>query len=649
MKPALDIASFDPDTRPQDDLFRHVNGRWLASEPIPADKPIIGAFRDLADGAEEAVRDIITTMSVDSPDADAAKIAALYASFMDVEAVEAAGDAPLRPMLEQIEAVTSFAELTETMGRMARTGVGGLIDADTESDPGDPTRMLLFVGQSGLGLPDEAYYREDRHAQVREKYLAHLQTTLALIGRDDPATEAAAIMDLETAIAGCHWDRVRCRDLQQMYNPMSVDKIDSGAPNVGVRTFLTAAGADVDTLGVVVNAQPSFFTDVASVVADTPLTSWQAWARWNIVRAFSPYLSSVFVDTNFAFYGTVLTGTTELRERWKRAVSLVEGSLGEAVGRVYVERHFSPRAKERMDDLVAHLVEGYRRSITDLDWMTEQTKAKALDKLAKFRPKIGYPVKWRDYSALQVRPDDLVGNVIAVHEFGTDWMLSKVGKPVDRDEWLMTPQTVNAYYHPLRNEIVFPAAILQPPFFGEDADDAVNYGGIGAVIGHEIGHGFDDKGSTCDGDGALVNWWTDADRAAFEDRTTVLIEQFAALAPQQTPGHFVNGELTLGENIGDLGGLSIAYKAWQIATDGRPDEPIDGLTGAQRLFLSWATVWQSKGRDEIVLTRLATDPHSPAEFRCNQIASNIDAFYTAFDLNENDQMWLAEDKRVSIW
>ncbi|MFV0406273.1 MAG: M13 family metallopeptidase [Propioniciclava sp.] len=643
----LDPATFDPQIRPQDDLFRHVHGPWLRETPIPADKPLIGAFRNLADEAEAAVRDIITSMETAAEDLDAAKIAALYASFMAADRAEALGAAPIAPLLEQVDAVTSFGELMHLSGQLSRIGVGGLFSADAESDPGDPARMVLFLGQAGLGLPDEAYYREPEHAEIRTAYRAHLEGSLGLIAADDPAAQAEAIMALETKIAATHWDRVRRRDMVAMYNLMPFGELVDSAPDVGVREFIDGVDVAAPALAEVVNCQPSFFSDVNALAAE-PLTAWQSWLRWRIVRAFSPYLSAAFVQHSFDFYGTVLTGATEIRERWKRGVGFVEGAMGEAVGKIYVDRHFSPLAKQRMDELVANLIAAYRASITDLDWMTEETRAKALDKLSKFKPKIGFPARWRDYSALTVAPDDLLGNVWAVNEFDTAWMLNKVGQPVDPDEWLMTPQTVNAYYHPLRNEIVFPAAILRPPFFSQDADDAVNYGGIGAVIGHEIGHGFDDQGSTCDGDGRLVNWWTDADRQAFEERTHRLIEQYSTLEPQQTPGHQVNGELTIGENIGDLGGLGIAYQAWLLA-GGAAHDPIDGLAPAQRLFLSWATIWQTKARDEIVRTRLATDPHAPAEFRCNQIVRNLDAFYAAFEVTAADALWLDSDRRVTIW
>jgi putative endopeptidase len=398
----------------------------------------------------------------------------------------------------------------------------------------------------------------------------------------------------------------------------------------------------------VVNCQPSFFAEVAPLLTDDRLPQWRSWARFHAVSGSSPYLSTRFVDERFSFYEQTLQGTPQLRERWKRGVGLTERVLGEAIGKTYVERHFTTAAKERMDVLVANLIEAYRQSITDLAWMTPETKAEALAKLAAFTPKIGYPAKWRDYSALSIVAGDLVGNVERASAFELDHALSKLEGPVDPDEWQMYPQTVNAYYHPLRNEIVFPAAILQPPFFAFDADDSVNYGGIGSVIGHEIGHGFDDQGSTCDGEGKLRDWWTDDDRKAFEERTSALIGQYSALAPRQTPDHFVNGELTIGENIGDLGGLSIAIKAWRLA-GGEAAEPIDGYTGLQRLFLSWATIWQSKSRDALVLQRLATDPHSPGEFRCNQIVRNIDDYYTAFGVVESDALWLDPAERVSIW
>ena len=646
--PALNFAEFDTATRVQDNLFRHVNGTWLDRTEIPEDKPLAGAFIALRDTAEAAVRDIITTLEPGVPGSDTAKIADLYASFMDADAVEAAGADPLTEPLARIAAAATPEELLGLVGEFGAGGVRGLFDIEAESDPGDPHRYVMFVGQGGIGLPDEEYYRLDEYVEIRAAYRRHVAATLTLAGLPDAEAQADAVLSLETEIAARHWDKVRCRDLRQMYNLMTLTDFEAAAPNLPFQAWLAGIGVPDAAVSELVVAQPSFFSEVGGLLDRERMPAWRSWAAWHLVSSMSPYLSSAFVAERFAFYGTTLSGTPKLKERWKRGVDLVEGALGEAVGQLYVQQHFSATAKQRMDVLVANLIEAYRRSISDLDWMTEPTKARALDKLAKFEPKIGFPAKWRDYSSLVVVADDLIGNVTRAARFELNRNVAKIGSPIDRDEWLMTPQTVNAYYHPLRNEIVFPAAILRPPFFNEYADDAVNYGGIGAVIGHEIGHGFDDQGSTCDGDGKLENWWTDEDRAAFEARTKVLIDQYDTLVPEQAPDLHVNGALTIGENIGDLGGLSIAFVAHRIATDG-VDHEIDGLSPAQRLFLSWASVWQSKSRDELVRQRLATDPHSPSEFRCNQIVRNLDAFYTAFDVTPEDRLWLDPDRRVSIW
>ena len=646
---AIDFSTFDLDVRIQDDLFRHVNGAWLNTTEIPADKPLTGAFMELRDQAEAAVRDIITTLEGGEPGSDEGRIADLYASFMDEDAVERAGASPILPLLAAIDSVETLPELTRMVGGFARQAVPGLVALQAEPDPGDPNRYVMFAGQGGLGLPDEEYYRLDEYAAIRAQYQAHVSASFALAGIENPEAQAQQVFNLETEIAATHWDKVKCRDIRLMYNLMSLDDFVTSSPGLHWREFLAGGDIAEEKMNELVAMQPSFFTEVSALLTADRLPAWRAWARWKVISSLAPYLSSAFVDENFRFYGTVLMGTPELRERWKRGVALVEVSVGEAVGKIYVERYFSPVAKQRLDQLVANLIEAYRRSITDLDWMTAETKDSALAKLAKFRPHIGYPTKWRDYSSLVISRDDLIGNVMRVADFEVNRALHKIGQPIDREEWLMTPQTVNAYYHPLKNEIVFPAAILQPPFFNEHADDAVNYGGIGAVIGHEIGHGFDDQGSTCDGDGALRNWWTDKDREAFEERTKALIAQYEVLEPAQAPGHRVNGQLTIGENIGDLGGLSIAYKAYQIAHESSPERELDGYTSEQRLFLSWAVVWQAKVRTEMLLQRLATDPHSPAEFRCNQIVRNLPEFYAAFDVGETDALWLDEEQRVKIW
>jgi putative endopeptidase len=648
-RPAIDFSTFDNSIRIQDDLFRHVNGTWLDTIEIPADKPLTGAFMELRDQAEAAVRDIITTLEAGEPGSDEARISDLYASFMDEEAVQQAGATPILPLLDSIDAVETVRDLTRLVGGFARRAVAGLVALQAEPDPGDPNRYVMFAGQGGLGLPDEEYYRLDEYADIRAQYVKHVAASFALAGIEDAHVHAQQVFDLEKKIAATHWDKVKCRDLRLMYNLMSLDEFTASCPGLHWREFLDGGDIAESKMSDLVAMQPSFFSKVSTLLTDDQLPAWQAWARWRVINSLSPYLSSDFVEENFRFYGTVLSGTPKLRERWKRGVALVEGSVGEAVGKIYVEHYFSPTAKERMDQLVDNLIEAYRRSITDLDWMTEETKESALAKLAKFRSHIGYPNKWRDYSSLVITRDDLVGNVMRVADFEVNRALNKIGQPIDREEWLMTPQTVNAYYHPLKNEIVFPAAILQPPFFNEYADDAVNYGGIGAVIGHEIGHGFDDQGSTCDGDGMLRNWWTDKDREAFEERTKALVDQYNALEPAQAPGHRVNGQLTIGENIGDLGGLSIAFKAYQIAHGGSGEPSLDDYSPEQRLFLSWAAVWQAKVRTEMLLQRLATDPHSPAEFRCNQIVRNLGEFYAAFDVVESDALWLDEDQRVKIW
>ncbi|MDF1477806.1 peptidase M13 [Leifsonia sp. H3M29-4] len=639
----------DSAIRPQDDLFRHVNGKWIARTEIPSDKARYGSFYLLAEEAEKAVRDIIVESQSADPGTEARKVGDLYASFMDEARVQAAAAEPLAPLLAQAGAVDSIDELLTTLGRLERGGSSGFFQLFVDNDPGDPERYLVFIEQGGLGLPDESYYREEKFAEIRTAYLAFLGRMLRLAGVDAPDERAARILALETEIASHHWDNVASRDSEKTYNPMRWEAANALVGTVDLDVWLTALGVPEHAFDEVVVRQPSFVAGLESTLREENLDAWRDWLAWQVIRSNAAYLSNAFVEANFDFYGKTLTGTPELRARWKRGVSLVEGALGEAVGRIYVERHFPEAAKTAMDVLVANLVEAYRQSIETLDWMGPDTRARALDKLAKFTPKIGYPVKWRDYSSLHIDATDLIGNVRATNEFEFQRELGKIGKPLDRDEWFMTPQTINAYYNPGFNEIVFPAAILQFPFFDENRDAAANYGAIGAVIGHEIGHGFDDQGSKYDGDGRLTDWWTPEDRAAFEQRTKALIEQYNALAPAQVPDHHVNGALTIGENIGDLGGLAIAWKAYLISLDGQEPPVIDGMTGAQRFFLSWAQAWQLKARDEEVIRLLAIDPHSPNEFRCNQIVRNIDEFYGTFGVTEHDALWLDPKDRVTIW
>jgi putative endopeptidase len=649
LKSGIDTGGLDPAIRPQDDLFRHVNGKWIQATEIPSDKARYGSFYLLAEEAEKAVRDIIVESQSADPGSEARKVGDLYASFLNEARINALGSKPIEAAIADAEAVDSIDSLLKTLGRLERGGSSGFFQLFVDNDPGQPERYLVFVEQGGLGLPDESYYREEKFADVRAKYLDFIERMLSLAGLSDPAERAQRIVDLESEIASHHWDNVANRDSEKTYNPMTWTAANALVPDVDLDIWLEALDVPEGSFDEVVVRQPSFMAGLETVLKADHLDAWRDWLAWQVIRSNAAYLSQDFVDTNFGFYGKTLTGTPELRARWKRGVSLVEGSLGESVGRIYVERHFPEAAKTAMDVLVSNLVEAYRHSITALSWMGEDTRARALDKLAKFTPKIGYPVKWRDYGKLEIDATDLIGNVRATGEFEFQRELGKIGKPLDRDEWFMTPQTINAYYNPGLNEIVFPAAILQFPFFDETRDAAANYGAIGAVIGHEIGHGFDDQGSKYDGDGKLTDWWTPADRAAFEERTKSLIAQYDALAPRQVPEHHVNGALTIGENIGDLGGLSIAWKAYLLSLGGGAPPVVDGMSGAERFFLSWAQAWQLKARDEEVVRLISIDPHSPNEFRCNQIVRNIDEFYETFSVGDTDALWLDPKDRVTIW
>jgi len=642
----LDLTQIEPTIRPNDDLFRHFNGKWLSSHEIPADRSSDGAFVTLRDLSEKQVRAIIES-ATDSEEAK--KISDLYSSFMAADTIEAKGFTPILSDLATCDSIQDLRDFISTMSWLESRGLGGVFGSFIYADQMDASTNILYLAQGGISLPDESYYREDQYAQIRSAFVAHVENMFSLVGIADGAGLAAKILALETSIASHHYDAVKDRDATLTYNKMNRAEVTALMPAFDFDLYLSAGEIPSVVLDSVIVQQPPFFQGLSTILSAFDREAWVAWLKWNIISGSAPYLSSDLVNQNFAFYGKTLSGTLELRERWKRAVSVVEGSLGEAVGKVYVEQHFPPEAKDRMEELVANLIEAYRISINAIDWMSQETKIKALEKLGKFTPKIGYPNKWRDYSALHTNPDDLFANIGHVTKFQRDFELAKIGKPVDRDEWHMTPQTVNAYYNPVMNEIVFPAAILQPPFFGLDSDDAVNYGGIGAVIGHEIGHGFDDQGSKYDGDGALNNWWSDADRAAFEIRSNALIAQYNNLHPEEAPDITVNGALTVGENIGDLGGLSIAYKAYQISLAGKSAPVIDGLTGDQRFFYSWAHFARGKVRPEEQRRRIATDPHSPNEFRCNQVVKNLPQFYTAFGVSESDEMWLDEKSRVQIW
>jgi len=687
----LETAHTDTSVRPQDDLFRFVNGQWLATAEIPADRPSSGAFTTLRDESEAACRQIVEELAEQfssvAPEGAAevlstnrGRVGALYQAFMDEAHLEELGAEPLAEELAPVLGASSKEELARALGEMTPVGFMGVVGADVEVDINDPERYTSWVGQSGLGLPDESYYREEAQAPLRQAYVEHVARMMALAGLTDSFGAsgedlAERVMAVETALAKGHWDRVTCRDVEKMNNPMSWQQIVDSAPDLpweewreGIRAAARAAGIEQTAfLDEAIVTQPDYLPHAAGVWQETDLEALKAWVAWHVVHGRATLLSGVFVEENFDFYGRTLQGTDELRPRWKRGVGLVESCLGEALGEIYVERHFPPSHKSAMEALVGRLIEAYHQSISSLEWMSPATRERALEKLALFTPKIGYPVRWRDYSAVEVVPGDVLASVRSVERADMAYSLNKLTKPVDRDEWHMTPQTVNAYYNPTMNEIVFPAAILQPPFFDPQADDAVNYAGIGAVIGHEIGHGFDDQGSTFDGTGKVSDWWTQEDREAFTERTSALISQYDAYTPEvvvakhqeagtaQEEIPHVNGALTIGENIGDLGGLGIALKAYSLALAdaGIPsvDEApvIDGLTGLQRFFYSWARIWRSKSRPDYAELLLTVDPHSPAEFRCNGIVRNVDAFYKAFAVDSDDALWLSPNERVSIW
>ncbi|WP_442878621.1 M13 family metallopeptidase [Brachybacterium sp. J153] len=658
----LDLSSVDTGIRVQDDLFGHVNGGWLARHEIPADRSTDGAFHALRDLSEERVREIVEE-AADALDpaapvtTDAQRIGAIYRLFMDTEAIEAAGLGGLTALLDSIGGAADLPAIVRTMAA-PDAGTSALL-AYVWTDDHDPSRYQVRLHQGGLGLPDESYYREEHYAEIREAYRGHLANLARLAelpGRPglvegDAEALADAVWGLETRLAACHVDVVRLRDREKSANPMDAAARTELAPAFPWDAYLEGTGAPASAVEVVNVGQPEYVAAAAELLAGEDLAVLRSWLALHAVSSYAPYLPAALVDEDFTFSGTVLSGAQELRERWKRGVGLVEGAVGFAVGREYVERHFPPAHKERMEQLVEALLDAYRRSISTLDWMTPATRERALEKLSAFTTKIGYPEVWRDYSGLEIVPGDLVGTVRAVRRFDAEFDFAKLSGPVDPTEWHMTPQTVNAYYNPGANEIVFPAAILQPPFFDAEADDAVNFGGIGAVIGHEVGHGFDDQGSKYDGTGALVSWWTEEDREAFEARAARLIAQYDGLSPRDLDdSRTVNGGLTIGENIGDLGGLTIAVAAY-LAT--RPEEEaaaeLDGFTGLQRLFLSWATVWRGKSREQEAIRRLAIDPHAPMEFRCNTVASHLDAFHEAFGTVAGDGMYLAPEDRVRIW
>ncbi|MCE3284842.1 MAG: family peptidase [Steroidobacteraceae bacterium] len=645
----IDLANFDREVRPQDDFYRFVNGAWLAKTEIPADKNNYGAFTILQDEAEKNLHAIVEEAAAGAATAgtDAQLVGDFYKSYMDEAKAERLGLAPLQPELDRIAAIQDRTQLLEYLARAQLLLIDTPISASVIAAANNPEVNALWLTQSGLGLPERDYYfsKEQRFQDIRAAYVRHVDAVFKLAGRKDSAAVAQRLLAFETRLAKANWPAVRMREFQKLWNPLDVEAAEKASPGIDWSRWLARMGLDhVETVSL---GQPDYFVAVGQAVNDVPLATWRDYLTLRAIDSYSPYLSSAFVDENFDFYARTLSGTPELKPRWKRALGELENSTGDLLGKVYVERHFPPEAKQRMEQLVANLLKSFDASIDELDWMSAETKREAHDKVRHFTVKVGYPTKWKEYPGLVTKPDDLLGNVLRARDVNVQREIAKVGKPVDKTEWSLTPQTVNAYYNPLGNEIVFPAAILQPPFFDMTADDSVNYGGIGAVIGHEISHGFDDRGREFDGKGVLRDWWQPTDAERFNALAGMLVKQYDAFSP--LPGMNVNGQLTLGENIGDLSGLAVAYKAYQLSLGGKPAPVIDGFTGEQRFFLGWGQVWKRKYRDEELVKRLKTDPHSPAQYRCNGILRNMPAFARAFAVEPGDQMYLAPEQQVRIW
>ncbi|NOU50044.1 M13 family metallopeptidase [Pseudoalteromonas sp. JBTF-M23] len=644
----IETQNFDPSVRAQDDFFRHVNGKWLNDTQIPNDKSAWGSFYKLADDSDKAVNALIQDAKegVAEPGSSAQKIGDFYASFMAEQQLNELGFEPIQPLLKKIASVQNYQQLSALMGDLSRYNVTVPVGLAVIPDGKDATKNALYMWQSGIGMPDRDYYLKDdkKSVELRAAYLAMVTEKLQLIGEPQAQKKAKAILELETKIAKIMWDRTKTREVSLIYNPQSTAQWDKNLGQLDWQKF--AQTLELPHMDKVIVSQPSFFEGLGELFAQVSVADWKDYLTYQTVNEFSNLLSEPFAKSHFEFYSKTLRGVTEQQARWQRGVRLTSGTLGEEVGKLYVQKHFSPEAKARMEELVKNLIAAYRISIDGLDWMSDETKQAAQEKLSKFRYKIGYPNKWREYN-FEIKADDLVGNVMRAAEFESKRQISMIGKPVDKEQWEMTPQTVNAYYHPLKNEIVFPAAILQPPFFNMQADDAVNYGGIGAVIGHELGHGFDDQGAQFDGDGNLRNWWHEEDLAKFKTRGDALVEQFDSYQPFDDAN--VNGRLTLGENIGDLGGLTVAYKAYQLSLQDKPRQVLDGYTPEQRFFIGYAQVWRAKIREEALRERLVTDNHSPAEYRANGSLTNFTPFYEAFALKEGDKLYKPANERVKIW
>lgn len=645
----LFLDDFDRSVRPQDDLFMFVNGAWYNNTEIPADRSTYGAFNMLAEENEMRLRGIIEDAMAEAaaPGSNAQKIGDFFASYMNEARIEELGLTPIQPMLDRIAGVQNHDELTTTMAELRSSGLSEPFGFFISTDAKNPDIYALHLGQSGLGLPDRDYYFRDTEdfARIRDEYVKYLGAILAAAGHTDAAAAAQRIYDLEATLAGHHWTRAEMRDAEARYNKMTIDEVRTLLGSISYDAMAAVAG--IDHAEYVIVSTPSYIQALGELYADTDLQIWKDYLQARLMTTFAPRLHKEVADIHFNFYATTLSGTPEQQERWKRGVQASSGALGEVLGQAYVERYFPPAAKARMSELIDNLLAAMEESIRDLDWMTAETKEKALEKLSTFTPKIGYPDVWKDYSTLVVSADDLIGNTIRTNQFDYYKNIADLGQPVDRNRWGMTPQTVNAYYRPTANEIVFPAGILQPPFFDMNADDAVNYGGIGAVIGHEIGHGFDDQGSRYDSSGNLQNWWTEQDREQFEAKADILVAQYAEYEP--LPGMNIDGRVSLGENIGDHVGLLSAYRAYQKSLAGQPAPVLDGFTGEQRFFISWAQIWKIKFRDDAMRAQLATGPHSPGKYRALAAPRNIPGFYEAFDVKEGDGMYLPPEQRVVLW
>ena len=644
----VEKANFSTTIKADEDFFRFVNDTWLTTTEIPADQSNYGSFTVLDIETKAAIREIIEKAGrSESPSPIAKQVGDFYRSYTDLEARNAAGITPVIPAVQEIRAILNKPMLLAYAGQLSRRGVASFFGVGIEPDARRSDQYAVYVGQDGTSLPDRDYYLldEPQYVEIRKAYVAFVAEMLGKIGWENSEKAAQDIVALETKFAACQWDKVALRDPVKAYNKLEAAKFAADHPGLHWNAYAEFVG--IPEVKELIVGQPSFFEEAQKILEETPIDTLKAYLAFQVIDTYAPVLTEEIEKIHFNFHETTLSGVAEQEPLWRRGVDACNAMLGMPVGQLYVEKHFSPKAKERMNELVGNLLKAFSERIDQLPWMGNGTKAQAREKLSKFTPKIGYPDKWKDYSSVSIDGKDVVGNLTRIAEFEHTYAIGKLGKPIDRTEWYMPPQTVNAYYNPLMNEIVFPAAILQPPFFNLEADDAINYGGIGAVIGHEISHGFDDSGSKFDGQGNLRNWWTANDESEFEKRSQQLVSQYDAYQP--IPGMNLSGKFTLGENIGDLGGLSVAYTAYKLSLDGKPSPVIDDYTGEQRFFIGWAQVWRRKYREAEMRKRIKTDPHSPSQYRCNGIVSNLDGFYDAFDVKSGSAMFIAPEKRVRIW